>query len=181
MRNSPFPPLPTPQTRALKREHNCGRIEIRLLDAQEVTPSKVGFPGARLVARLETRVRRKGKWQRETVYLISSQSLGQLKALGMLELKQNYWVIESRLHQCLDVTLQEDLSRVRRPKSAHVLGMIRRLIVSLANAAVNQARKTKPKTKHNTRSFQQRLLSARGGRERLHAMIFAKHPQIIDL
>mgnify|MGYP007130782813 CR=1 FL=1 len=148
---------------------------------QEVTPSRVGFPGARVAARLETRVRRKGQWKREVVYLIGSQSLGQLQAEGMLKVKRNYWVIESRLHHCLDITLQEDLSRVRNPQSAHVLGMMRRLIVSLANAAVNRARKTNPKTKLNTRSFHKRLLSARGGRERLHAMIFAKHPQIMDL
>ena len=59
--------------------------------------------------------------------------------------------------------------------------MIRRLIVSLANAAVNRARKRRPKTKANTKSFRRRFRSARGGRERLHALIFAKHPQILDL
>jgi predicted transposase YbfD/YdcC len=134
-----------------------------------------------LVARLESRVRRKGKWQRETVYLISSQSRRELEARKVLWLKRQYWVIESRLHHCLDLTLQEDLSRVRSPNSVHVLGMIRRLLVSLSNAAVDRARKTRPKTKHNTRSFRQHLLSARGGRERLHALIFAKHPQLLDL
>jgi hypothetical protein len=90
-------------------------------------------------------------------------------------------VIESRLHHCLDVTLQEDLSRVRSPKAARVLGMIRRVIVSLANAAVDRARQTQPKTKTNTKSFRQRFLSARGGRERLHALLFAKKPQVLDL
>ena len=146
-----------------------------------MTPSQVGFPGARLVARLETRVRRNKKWERETVYLISSRSLGELQARGVLWLKRKYWVIESRLHHCLDITLQEDLSRVRSPNSVRVLGMIRRLIVSLSNAAVDRARKTNPKTKHNTKSFRKRLLSARGDRERLQAMIFAKHPQLLDL
>lgn len=133
------------------------------------------------MARLETRVRRNRKWQRESVYLISSQSIEELQAQGMLRLKRNYWVIESRLHHCLDITLQEDLSRVRHPNAAHVLGIVRRLIVSLANAAVDRAREINPKSKHNTRHFQKRLLSARGGRERLHAMIFAKHPQLMDL
>ena len=40
----------------------------------EVTPREVGFPGARLAARLETRVRRKGKWCREVVHLLGSLS-----------------------------------------------------------------------------------------------------------
>jgi hypothetical protein len=165
----------------MRREHNCHRLEIRLLDCREVTPRQVGFPGARLAARLQTRVKREGQWHREVIYLLSSFTLAELQALGMLALKRGYWVIESRLHHCLDITLREDESRVRTPKAARVLGTIRRVMVSLANAAVNQARKKNPKTKCNTGSFQKRFRSARGGRERLHALIFAKSPNILEL
>ena len=100
----------------------------------EVTPSQVGFPGARLAARLETRVKRAGQWTREVVFLLSSLTLQQLQAAGMLRLKRRYWVIESRLHHCLDMTMQEDLSRVRTPNSALVLGIVRRVVLSLSNA-----------------------------------------------
>ena len=147
----------------------------------EVTPSRAGFPGARLVARLETRVKRAGKWSREVVFLVSSLTVEQLEAAGLLRLKRSYWVIESRLHHCLDMTLGEDLSRVRTPNSALVLGMIRRVVLSLSNAAVDLARQTNPKTKFGTKKFQQRFRSARGGRERLHALIFAKSPAVLDL
>jgi len=99
----------------------------------------------------------------------------------MLQLKRHYWVIESRLHHCLDITMQEDLSRVRTPNSALVLGMLRRVVLSLSNAAADQARKANPKSKFNTKSFRQRFLSARGGSERLHALIFAKHPAVLDI
>jgi hypothetical protein len=133
------------------------------------------------VARLETRVKRHGHWTREVVYLISSLCLEQLQARGLLQLKRQYWVIESRFHHCLDVSLQEDLSRVRTPKAALVLGMIRRVVLSLSNAAVDKARKHNPKTKFNTKSFRQRYLSARGGRERLHALIFTQHPAVLNL
>jgi len=138
------------------------------------------------VARLETRVKRKDpqtkkrKWSREVVYLVSSLSLAQLQALGMLALKRGYWVVESRLHHCLDITLREDTSRVRTPTAARLLGTIRRVVVSLANAAVNRARKQNPKTMCNTGTFQSRFKSARGGRERLHALITAKSPNIFD-
>jgi predicted transposase YbfD/YdcC len=152
-----------------------------LLDCLEVTPSQVGFPGARLAARLETRVRRKRKWSREVIYLLSSLTLEELQAQRMLLLKRGYWVIESRLHHCLDITLREDQSRVRNPTAARVLGTIRRVVVSLANAAVDQARRQNPKTKCNTGSFQQRFRSACGGRERLQALIFAKSPNVLDL
>jgi hypothetical protein len=46
---------------------------------------------------------------------------------------------------------------------------------------VDQARTKNPKTKYNTRTFQQRFRSARGGRERLQALIFAKSPSLSDL
>jgi hypothetical protein len=55
------------------------------------------------------------------------------------------------------------------------------VVVSLANAAVDKARQKNPKTKCNTRSFQKYFRSARGGRERLHALIFAKSPNVLDL
>ena len=165
----------------MKREHNRNRLEIRSLECLEVTPSQVGFPGARLAARLETRVRRKGQWSREVIYLLSSFTLQELQAQGMLALKRGYWVVESRLHHCLDISLQEDQSRVRTPRAARVLGTIRRVVVSLANAAVDKARKNNPKTKSNTKTFQQRFRSARGGRERLHALVFAKSPNVLDL
>lgn len=141
----------------------------------------MGFPGARLAARLETRVKRKGKGCSEVVHLVSSFTLKELQAQGMLSLKRGYWVIESRLHHCLDITLREDQSRVRTPGAARTLGTIRRVVVSLANAAVNQARSQNPKTKHNTRSFQNRFRSAHGGRERLRSLIFAKCPNVLDL
>lgn len=165
----------------LRREHNRSRLEIRYLECREVTPSQVGFPGARLAARLETRVKRQGQWTRAVVFLVSSLTLAQLQALGMLQLKRRYWVVESRLHHCLDITMQEDLSRVRTPNSALVLGMLRRVVLSLSNAAVDKARRQNPKSKFNTKSSRQRYLSARGGRERLQALILAKNPAVLDL
>jgi len=77
--------------------------------------------------------------------------------------------------------MQEDLRRVRTPNSALVLGMVRRVVLSLSNAAVDEARKQNPKSKCNTKSFRQRFLSARGGRERLQALVFAKNPAVLDL
>jgi predicted transposase YbfD/YdcC len=177
----PAGPKPAPGSQSLQREHNCKRLEIRWLQSVEVTPAQVGFPGARLAARLETRVKRKGKWSREIVYLLSSLGREELQAREMLRLKRNYWVIESRLHHALDVTLQEDLSRVRTPKVALVLGTIRRVVVSLANAARDRARRLNPKTKYNTKSFRQHFLSASGGRQRLHALLFAKKPALFAL
>src|SRR5205814_7731539 len=109
----------------MTREYNRSRAEIRVLDCQQTIPAQVGFPGARTIARLKRRIRRRGKKTTETVYLISSLALEELDAMGFLRLKRGYWVIESRLHHALDVTLNEDHSRVRNPNAALVLGMFR--------------------------------------------------------
>jgi hypothetical protein len=77
--------------------------------------------------------------------------------------------------------MQEDLSRVRTPNSALVLGILRRVVLSLSNAAADKARKQHPKTKFNTKSFRQRYVTSRGGRQRLHALIFAQNPAVLDL
>ena len=144
------------------------------MECREVTPEQVGFPGARLIGRLRRRVRRKGQKTTETVYLISSLTLEQLDALGWIKLKRGYWVIESRLHHALDVSLDEDRSRVRNANAALVLGMFRRLVVSVAQAAIAQAQ-TK-KTRWTVRRYQQRFSRRDGGPERLNALVFAKHP-----
>ena len=46
--------------------------------------------------------------------------------------------------------------------------------------SMDAARQANPKTKLNTKRLQQRLRSACGGRERLHGLIFAKHPAVLD-
>jgi hypothetical protein len=134
----------------------------------------VGFPGARLIARLRRRVRRHGKTSTETVYLISSLSLEELDARDWLRLKRGYWIIESKLHQALDVSMDEDRSRVRHANAALVLGLFGRLVVSVAQAAIAQVQT--PKTRWSVRRYQQQFAHRHGGPERLRALVFAKNP-----
>lgn len=147
-----------------------------MLDCLEVTPQRAGFPGAQSIARLRRRVRRKGKKTTEIIYLISSLALDELDAAGFLKLKRGYWVIESRLHHALDVTLGEDRSRVRDPKAAFALSLFRRVVVSFAQAWLAECRKLNPRGRATTGKFQKRFSHRNGGRERLQALIFAKHP-----
>jgi len=67
----------------------------------------------------------------------------------------------------LDVSLDEDRSRVRNANAALVLGMFRRLVVSVAQAAIVEVQ-TK-KSRWIARRFQQRFCRRDGGPERLHA------------
>ena len=128
------------------------------------------------MARLRRRVRRKGKKTTEIVYLISSLTLEELDAASFLKLKRGYWVIESRLHHALDVTLGEDHSRVHHPQAAFALSLFRRVVVSFAQAWLEECRKINPRTRATTRKFQKRFLHRDGGPARLQALIFAKSP-----
>jgi hypothetical protein len=112
-----------------------------VLDCQEVTAQRVGFPGVQTIARLRRRVRRKGKKTTEIVYLIISLTLEELDAAGFLKLKRGYWVIESRPRHALDVSLGEDHSRVRNPRAAFALSLFRRVVVSFAQVWIDACRK----------------------------------------
>jgi hypothetical protein len=136
----------------------------------------VGFPGVQAIARLRRRVRRQGKKTTEIIYLISSLTLQELDALGFLKLKRGYWVIESRLHHALDVTLGEDQSRVRNFQAAFALSLFRRVVVSFAQVWLEECRKLNPQSRTTTRKFQKRFLHRNGGPERLQALIFSKSP-----
>jgi len=127
------------------------------LNTLPVTPEEVGFAGATQIGKLRTRVRGCGRRVKETRYLISSVSEERLDALGMLNAKRGYWAIESSLHYRLDEVLKEDEGRVRGGRAAHILGMCRRLAVSLACAWLRQAKGNKKHCRKSTRDFQDHL------------------------
>ncbi len=121
-------------------------------------------------------MRRNGHKSTEIVYLITSLRPEQLQALGWLRLKRGYWRIESSLHHILDVTMDEDRSRLRHPNAALVLGMFRRVAVSFALEWIAQQCQAHPKSRASARSFQKSFHRRDGGPERLRALIFSKSP-----
>jgi hypothetical protein len=64
-------------------------------------------------------------------YLLSSREPDRLSAPAWQAAQRAYWGIESGLHQRLDVSAGEDRSRVRNRNAAWILGMFRRIAVSL--------------------------------------------------
>ena len=135
-------------------------------------PETACFPGARQIARLRRRVRRRGRASTETVYLISSRSVAELPAPTFAALKRAYWSIESALHYRLDEVLEEDRSRVRSPRAAHVLGLFRRLTVSLAIAWLAARKKRHPRT--STRDFHDHLRAEHA--RRAHLLVTTANP-----
>ena len=109
-------------------ERNKGIRESRTLRSRAVTPEDVGFPFAAQAARL---TRQAAGRAAETVALITDLPPRQLDAATWLARNRQAWGIETGLHARLDVSLLEDLCRIRTPRSLWVLGMLRRLAVSL--------------------------------------------------
>jgi len=73
--------------------------------------------------------------------LLSSAPPERWNARALLRARREYWGIESRFHQRLDATLDEDRSRVRTPNAAHALGLFRRLVVNVGHEWIVGAQK----------------------------------------
>jgi len=138
-----FPPLvPTP-TQARTLEKNKGVAESRTLQSRSVAAEDIGFPFAAQVARLTRQhVGRKD----ETVGLITDLPPEALDAQHWLKANRSAWGIENGTHQRLDVSLNEDRCRVRSTKALWILGMLRRVVISL----FMHWRAGQPKPKHQS-------------------------------
>jgi len=96
-----------------------------------------------------------------------------MDALGLLDAKRGYWAIEAALHYRLDEVLEEDKSRVRSGRAAQILGMCRRLVVSLACAWLKRAKGNQKHCRKSTRDFQDHLQAE--GAARAFALVTACH------
>ena len=88
----------------------------------------IGFPFAAQAAQL---TRQHTGRKKETVGLITDLTPAQLPALQWLKANRQAWGIENGTHQRLDVSLNDDRCRVRSTNGLWILGMLRRLVISL--------------------------------------------------
>ncbi|MFH0908225.1 MAG: hypothetical protein V1929_05645, partial [bacterium] len=86
------------------------------------------FPHVEQIAQLYRHI---GKHKPETVHLLSSLPPERVNAAQWLRTIREYWSVEGGLHQRLDASTNEDQCRVRDRNAVWVLGMFRRLAVSL--------------------------------------------------
>ena len=136
-------------------ETNRSRQERRTLRLQDTSPEQVCFVAARQIGELQSATQKqKAKLQTQTWPLITSADPQQWSTRDLLRCRRRYWGIEAG-HQRLDITLDEDRSRVRTPRAMTVLGMFRRVTVSFA--CVWLAEPKRQKQKMSTRDFQNHL------------------------
>ena len=135
---SPPEPLP-PQWAHTGPQKNRGRHEIRTLCATVINPEQARFPGAAQCAII---LRQGLGDQPDPQYLLTSRAPEHLPARQWLEGQRDYWGIEAGLHQRLDVSADEDRSRVRHRNAVWVLAMFRRISVSLFYALARAKHQT---------------------------------------
>ena len=109
-------------------EKNKGAQESRTLESCPVAAEDIGFPFAAQAAQL---TRQRAGRKDETVGLITDLSTEELPPLRWLQANRQGWGIENGTHQRLDVSLNDDRCRVRNTNGLWILGMVRRLVISL--------------------------------------------------
>jgi hypothetical protein len=116
-----------------------------------------------------------GSHQPETVWGLTSRDPDQMDAAQWLLASRHYWGVENGLHQRLDASTNEDRCRVRHPNAIWVLGMFRRLAVSL----FVEWRSRDPKRRHTTMTDFQSEMNAEHARRALH-FVTARRPSLKD-
>ena len=121
-----------------------GRIEQRDIDViREVDwlsgdrrfPGELRLPGVASIIRVRTRVQRGQTLHVETRYYISSAVLSAERAGQAV---RGHWGIENRLHWVLDVTFNEDQSRLRKGFGARNMAVVRHFALNLVRSATDK-------------------------------------------
>jgi predicted transposase YbfD/YdcC len=118
-----------------------GRIEQRdtalirdvgWLQGKRRFPGELRLPGVAAIVKLQTRTQLKDRSRFETRYYVTSSSASaQALAIAI----RGHWLIENQLHWTLDVTFNEDQSRLRKGHGAKNMAVIRHLALNLVRQA----------------------------------------------
>jgi predicted transposase YbfD/YdcC len=120
-----------------------GRIETRTvsvlrqvdwLDGDRRFPGEMRFVDARAIVRVEARSELKDRSRFDTRYYITSSARS---ATAFGQTIRGHWGIENTLHWTLDVTFQEDLSRVRKGHGAQNMALVRKFAFNRLRAATH--------------------------------------------
>ncbi|HEY5107368.1 MAG TPA: ISAs1 family transposase [Caulobacteraceae bacterium] len=127
--------------------------DIDWLNGQRRFPGEHRFPQVAAVARVETRTQLSNYCRRQTRYFIASRLMS-AKELG--HAVREHWRIENSLHWVLDVTFNEDASRLRKGHGAKNMAVVRHFALNLVRH-VNDRRSIKLRRKRADRNPAYRL------------------------
>jgi predicted transposase YbfD/YdcC len=106
--------------------------EVDWLSGDRRFPSELRLPGAACLIRVQAHSERGAKHHAEARYYIASASLTAEQAGHAV---RGHWGIENRLHWILDVTFNDDQSRVRKGFGAPNMAVVRHFALNLVRAA----------------------------------------------
>jgi predicted transposase YbfD/YdcC len=127
--------------RAQVVEKDHGRLEIRThtvshevgwTTPERSYPGAFRFPKLTTVAMVESRIERGDKIETERRSYISSRILG---AEAFAQAVRSHWAIENNLHWTLDMTFNEDQSRLRLGHGAKNMAVVRHFALNLIRQA----------------------------------------------
>jgi predicted transposase YbfD/YdcC len=130
------------RTETLGKEH--GRLEIRThtvshnvawIASDRSYPGAPRFPQLATVAVVESRIERGGKIERERRCYISSRALS---VAAFADAVRSHWAIENNLHWTLDVTFNEDRSRLRAGHGARNMAVVRHFALNLVRQVTDK-------------------------------------------
>jgi predicted transposase YbfD/YdcC len=121
-----------------------GRVELRECTCIEARPWLDYIAGEwtnlTTVAKIVSKVERKGKYTEETRYFLSSLPCSAKEIACAV---REHWRIENTLHWSLDVVFKEDHIHIRKDNSPKNLSIIRRIAFSLAKERTPEKMSTK--------------------------------------
>jgi predicted transposase YbfD/YdcC len=129
------PPAEVEHLETVGKEH--GRIEVRthkvspVVDwyaAERSYPGEPRIPKITTIAIIESRIERGNKTETERRSYISSRALS---AAAFANAARSHWAIENNLHWTLDVTFNEDQSRLRIGHGAKNMAVVRHFALNL--------------------------------------------------
>ncbi len=126
----------------LGKEH--GRLESRThtvshsvdwIASERSYPGAPRFPKLATIAMVESRIERGDKIESERRSYISSRTLS---AAAFADAVRSHWAIENNLHWTLDVTFNEDQSRLRAGHGAKNMAVVRHFALNLVRQAADK-------------------------------------------
>jgi len=130
--------------RSQTTEKGHGRLEIRThtvshevdwLAPERSYPGAFRFPKLTTIAMVESRIERGDRIETERRSYISSRVLA---AEGFAEAVRSHWAIENNLHWTLDVTFNEDQSRLRAGHGAKNMAVVRHFALNLVRQTADK-------------------------------------------
>jgi predicted transposase YbfD/YdcC len=124
---------------SIGKEH--GRLEMRThtvshrvdwIASERSYPGAPRFPKIATIAMVESRIERGDKIESERRSYISSRVLS---AAAFADAVRSHWAIENNLHWTLDVTFNEDQSRLRAGHGARNMAVVRHFALNLVRQA----------------------------------------------